>query len=49
AFDELQINDEKDDKSEVKPVNIFGLINIIKSKLYHAINVYYKDLELNGL
>ncbi|CAG8578436.1 4392_t:CDS:2 [Cetraspora pellucida] len=48
AFDKLQINDEKNNESEIKPINTFELINII-SKLYYVINVYYEDLELNSL
>ncbi|CAG8820233.1 35227_t:CDS:2, partial [Racocetra persica] len=57
AFDDLQFEDEEeDDKPKAKQrikinnlVNTIGLINAIKGKLYHAINVYYEDLELDGL
>ncbi|CAG8534469.1 12925_t:CDS:2 [Racocetra fulgida] len=56
AFDKLQIeDDEEDDEPKVKrikinnPVNTSGLIDVIKDKLYHAINIYYEDLELDGL
>ncbi|CAG8801208.1 27203_t:CDS:2, partial [Racocetra persica] len=55
AFDDLQFEDEKENdepkaKQRIKInnlVNTIGLINAIKGKLYHAINVYYEDLELD--
>ncbi|CAG8688054.1 1379_t:CDS:1, partial [Racocetra persica] len=57
AFDDLQFEDkEKDNEPKAKqrikinnPVNTIGLIDAIKSKLYYTINVYYEDLELDGL
>ncbi|CAG8586991.1 20005_t:CDS:2, partial [Racocetra persica] len=57
AFDDLQFEDEEEDdepkaKQRIKinnPVNTIGLIDAIKDKFYYAINVYYKDLELDGL
>ncbi|CAG8679845.1 28615_t:CDS:2, partial [Racocetra persica] len=57
AFDELQFEDlKKDDEPKAKqkikinnPVNTIRLIDAIKSKLYYMINVYYEDLELDGL
>ncbi|CAG8655973.1 19957_t:CDS:2, partial [Racocetra fulgida] len=55
AFDNLQFEDkEEDDKPKVKQrikinnlVNTIELIDAIKGKLYHTINVYYEDLELD--
>ncbi|CAG8811856.1 12328_t:CDS:1, partial [Racocetra fulgida] len=52
-FDELQIDDIEEElkiKQNIKInslVNMLGLIDTIKSKLYCAMNHYYEDLELD--
>ncbi|CAG8509419.1 11008_t:CDS:2, partial [Racocetra fulgida] len=57
AFKERQIEDDiKENESKAKrkikinnPINTFGLIDTIKSKLYRVLNYYYNDLKLDGL
>ncbi|CAG8757577.1 22790_t:CDS:2, partial [Dentiscutata erythropus] len=58
AFEKLQIEDNVEDEPKANQkikikinnlVNIVELIDMIKGKLYQAMNYYYEDLELDGL